>query len=317
MMIINKTRINKLETQFKNLDIKEGDNLVVSVSDIRRFDNLNKIGFTEKLELNEQVLPAINSGLGKTSSVTKHNSEGSYIKRPEWGKETKYYQREFTRHEWRGRYRTEEVTDICTVPYERICREYIKPPSIELRIVEKEGNKIIIAAKEFRYKKDDEILKHTINLFLELFKECKILNEDLSELTVLADLKNIKRLNWKILPEGEMPWETVEEQLNPILKQIKNTKKPADKARLEHIYSYKPTTVFYGKSGFNGYVGFEFKDFTILESLLYGNAIYVFDKDCMELTKLTKKEILDDNLHIKRIIHKDGWEKDVMDLFEN
>lgn len=315
-MIINKTRINKLETQFKNLDIKEGDNLVVSVSDIGRFNNLNKIGFTEKLKLNEQVLPAINSGLSKSSSVTKHNSEGSYIKRPEWGKETKYYQREFRRHEWRGRYRTEEVTDIRTFSYERICREYIKPPSIELRIVEKEGNKIIIAAKKFRYKKEDGILKHTINLFLELFKECEILNEDLSELTSLYDLKHIKRLNWEILPEGEMPWEKVEKQLTPILKQIKNTKKPADKARIEHIYSYNPTAVFYGKSGFNGYVGFEFKNFTILESLLYGNAIYIFDKNCIELTKLTKKEILDDKLHIKRIIHKEGWEKEVRDLFE-
>lgn len=176
-MIINKTRINNLETQFGNL--KEGTSIVVSVSDIDRFDNLNKIGFTDKLELNEQVLPAIGSGLGKNSSITKHNSEGSYIKRPEWGKETKYYERKFKRREWRGRGRTEEVTDIRTFSYERICREQIKPPSIELRIVEKEGNKIIMAAKEFRYKKDDEILKHTINLFLELFEECGILNENL------------------------------------------------------------------------------------------------------------------------------------------
>lgn len=143
------------------------------------------------------------------------------------------------------------------------------------------------------------------------------MHEDLSELTVLTDLKHINRLNWELLPKGKMPWEKVEEHLNPILKQLKNTKKPADEARLRHIYSYNPTTVFYGKSGFNGYVGFEFKEFTILESLLYGNAIYAFDKDCLELTKLTKKEILDDNLHIKRIIHKRGWEKEVMDLFKN
>ncbi|MBR4447669.1 hypothetical protein [Methanobrevibacter sp.] len=316
-MLINKTRINKLESQFKNLDIKEGDNLVVSVLDIGRFDNLNKIGFTEKLELNEQVLPAINSGLGKSSSVSRHNSEGSYIKRPDWGKETKYYEREFTRHELRGRYRTEEVTDICTFSRETICREYIEPPSIELRIVEKDGNKIIIATQEFRYKKDDEILKHTINLFLELFKECEVLKGDLSELTVLSDLKNIKRLNWEILPEGEMPWEKLKEHMEPVLNQTKKTKKPADERRLKYITSFKPISGFIGKSGFNGYVGFEFKDFTILESLLYGNAIYVFNKNCIELTKLTKKEILDDNLHIKRIIHKDGWEKEVRDLFEN
>lgn len=53
-MIISKTRINNLETQFKNFNT--GTNLIVSVSDIDRFDNLNKIGFTENLELNEQVL---------------------------------------------------------------------------------------------------------------------------------------------------------------------------------------------------------------------------------------------------------------------
>ncbi|RAP44959.1 MAG: hypothetical protein BZ135_06975 [Methanosphaera sp. rholeuAM6] len=82
---------------------------------------MNKIRFTEKLELNKQVLPA-NSGLGKSSSVTKCNSEGSYIKRPEWGKETNYYQREFRRNEWRGRYRTEEVTDIRTFSLE----EYVE-----------------------------------------------------------------------------------------------------------------------------------------------------------------------------------------------
>ena len=39
-MIIRKTRINKLETQF---DIEEGTNIIIGVSNIDRFDNLNKI----------------------------------------------------------------------------------------------------------------------------------------------------------------------------------------------------------------------------------------------------------------------------------
>lgn len=66
-MIITKTRINNLETQFK--DQEEGTTLIVSVSDIDRFDNLNKIGFTENLEPGEQVLPRIGSGLGKYSTI--------------------------------------------------------------------------------------------------------------------------------------------------------------------------------------------------------------------------------------------------------
>ena len=311
-MIIKKTRVNKLETQFKNL--KEGTNIIISVSDIDRFDNLNKIGFTEKLDIGEQVLPAIGSGLGKYSATTKFNSEGSYIKLPNAKKETVYYERTFKRNEWRGRNRTEEVEDICTFSRERIRRKPIAPPSIELKIVEKEGRKIIIAAEKFSYKKDDDQLKHAINLFLELFNECEILNEDLSK---LIDLKNLTRLNWEILPKGEMPWKRLKEHLKPVLEQTKKTKKSADEKRLKYLNLYKPTATFYGKAGFNGYVGFEFKEFTLLESLFYGNAIYVFDKDCLELTKLTKKEILDEDLHIKRIIHKKGWQKEVNDLFKN
>lgn len=311
-MIIRKTRINKLETQFH---IKEGTNIIIGITNIERFKNLNKIGFTDKLELGEQVLPSIGSGLGKYSTVTKHNSEGSYIKRPDLGKETKYYQRLLKWKQWCGRGETKEVTEIRTIPYERIFREPIAPPSIELKIVEKEGHKIIIATKKFKYKKDDTELKHTINLFLELFKECEILDKDLSE---LIDLKNPKRLNWEILPEGQMPWEKLKEHLKPILEQTKKTKRVADENRLKYIINtYNPTTTFYGKAGFNGYVGFVFKEFTILESLIYGNAIYVFDKNWLEFSKLTKKEILDEDLHMKRIIHKEGWEKEVDELFKN
>lgn len=311
-MIISKTRINNLETQFKNQE--EGTAIIISVSNIDRFNNLNKIGFTQDLEIGEQVLPTIGSGAGKHSTITRFNSEGSYIKRPELGKETKYYQRSLTWKQWCGRGETKEVTEICTIPYERVYREPIAPPSIELRIVEKEGQKIIIADKKFIYKKDDELLKHTINLFLELFKECEILKEDLSELT---DLINLKRLNWELLPKGKMPWGKLKEHLKPVLEQTKKTKRVADEARIKYINSHNPTMTFIGTAGFTGYVGFEFKEFTILESLIYGNAIYVFDKNWMEFSKLTKKEILDADLHMKRIIHKDGWETEVNDLFKN
>ena len=310
-MIIRKTRINNLESQFKYL--KEGTTILISVSDIDRFDNLNKIGFTEKLKFGEQVLPAIGSGLGKYSSIYKFNSEGSYIKRPDLDDETIYYERLCKWREWRGKGKTVEVEGIRTFSRERTHREPIAPPSIELRIVEKEGHKIIIAAKKFSYKKDDEILKHAINLFLELFEECEILHEDLSG---LIDLKNPNRVNWEMLPKGQMPWEKLKEYLKPVLEQTKKTKRVADEARLKHIISYKPITTFCGTAGFNGYVAFVFKEFTILESLIYGNAIYVFDQNWLEFSKLTKKEILYEKLYIKRIIHKDGWKKEVRDLFK-
>ena len=312
-MIISKTRINNLEKHFKG--IKEGTNIIIGITDITRFNNLNKIGFTENLELGEQVLPTIGSGLSKYSSKTRINSEGDYIKRPDLGKETLYYERLIKRHEWRGRNETEEVEEIRTFSYQRIFREKISPQSIELKIVEKEGHKIIIAAKRFNYNKNDETLKHTINLFLELFKECEIFDEDLSR---IRNLNNPKRLNWEMLPKGQMPWKKSKEHLKPILKQTKKTKRVADEKRLEYINdTYNPTATFYGKAGFNGYVGFVFNEFTILESLIYGNAMYVFDKNWLEFSKLTKKEILDKDLYIKRITHKEGWKKELKKLFKN
>ena len=115
-----------------------------------------------------------------------------------------------------------------------------------------------------------------------------------------------------------MHWEKLKEHLKPVLEQTQKTKRTADENRIQYINDkYNPTTVLYGKAGFNGYVGFVFKEFTILESLIYGNAIYVFDKNWLEFSKLTKKEILDENLHMKRIIHKKGWEKEVRELFKN
>jgi len=73
-----------------------------------------------------------------------------------------------------------------------------------------------------------------------------------------------------------------------------------------------------GNAGFHGYIifGFKKKNFYILESVHLGNATYVFGKNWEELSKLTKKEILDEGLQEKRIIHKRSWENQIRNLFK-
>ncbi|MPN13124.1 hypothetical protein SDC9_160444 [bioreactor metagenome] len=124
------------------------------------------------------------------------------------------------------------------------------------------------------------------------------------------------RLNWKVLPKGEYPWG----KLEPIVKQrvagMSVNNRMIITNRFEKISSKKPDFVAFGAGGFSDYTvfGFQQKSIYILESMRTGNAIYVFEKDWEELSKLTKKEILDNDLHKARIIHKENWERELFGL---
>lgn len=48
--------------------------------------------------------------------------------------------------------------------------------------------------------------------------------------------------------------------------------------RQEFLNSYKPKEVVLGTAGFKGYLAYVFNTIVILESVRYGNAIYVFEK---------------------------------------
>jgi hypothetical protein len=45
-----------------------------------------------------------------------------------------------------------------------------------------------------------------------------------------------------------------------------------------------------------------------MESAMYGNATYIFEGDWSFVSQLTKKQILEGNLHKARLIHQSGWE---------
>ena len=45
------------------------------------------------------------------------------------------------------------------------------------------------------------------------------------------------------------------------------------------------------------------------------NATYIFKSDWQELSKISKKQIIDGNLHYKRIIHSPQWEEQIKNLF--
>jgi hypothetical protein len=304
VLITNKTRIRSLKANLGN--IKIGSKFVVGISNLERYESiLKEIGFTDDLEVGESVLPTI------SGPISEYNAIGTYIKHKDQPMETAYTTVFWSWEQWAGRGHTETHSDYRDRPYKRYPRTFISPPSIELTISETDnGNKVVISPI-IEYNNNDEDFLHIINLFLEIFQECQIFTENLDEIVITPT----KRLNWEILPKGPMPWDKLLENVGPIIKRAPNH--PVVLHRIHKINNFNPDFRAIGKAGFNGYIvfGFKKKGIYIFESMMYGNATYIFDENWEELSKKTKAEILDKNLQKYRIIHRANWDNEINRLF--
>jgi hypothetical protein len=117
------------------------------------------------------------------------------------------------------------------------------------------------------------------------------------------------RVNWRLLPPGKHPWAQVQAATAAGLSGFSARKRPVAEQRLQTLSGLQPDEVAVGVGGFSSYLAFEFKSagVVVLESLVYGNATYVLGADWQEVSKLTKAEILDQQRHQARVIHRDGW----------
>jgi hypothetical protein len=294
-MHIKQRRILNVERHLH--DFKINDKIYIGlINVVTHKARLEEAGFTGSLAVGEQVLPSI------FGPVSRFNAEGTDKVRRDLPMETAYRQQEWSWKEWDGT----EHSKIVDVPYKRYPREPIPPPSKELQILKNATGNKVVASALFKYDtKSLQVLTHVINLFLEIFGECEVLREDLEPIVPTA----VKRLNWKILPQGKYPWEKLRSHIAPILARAKKGKVPIISARLSTIAKESPEFVAIGEGGFDGYVifGFPKKNLFVLESAYYGNATYVFEKNWEQLSKLTKAEILDAKLQKARIVHREGW----------
>lgn len=305
-MIIKQTRINSVDTHFGFLD--EGDTVRLGVQ-LNEDDqaSLTEIGFTEGWVEGESVLPPASAG-----PVSERNAEGDEIVHDEQPMETAYRQIEWEWVEWHGDERVRQ-TGIRDVPYERYPRTKVPPQSMELVGVEIDDGPALIVDETFEYEPDDSPrLKHGVNLLLELFGRCEVFAEDLEALSP----PEVRRVNWQILPEGRHPWADIEPHVEDVLEEHSDRERAVYEHRWQKINEYEPEFIAVGRAGFRGYLIFGFPEdgFYVLESAYYGNATYVLGEDWEELSQMTKAELLEDDLHQARLIHREGWDAEVDQL---
>jgi len=308
-MQLQKKRIRNVEQYVKH--IPQGNKIIIGISNPQRFPTiLERIGFSKEYQSGETVLPP-----GDFGTVSIYNSEGKEFPRKDLPLETAYRQAEWQWTEWRGKYHTQRMSKIVDIPYKRYPREFIAPPSIELAThIDQNEGLLVVSPEISNISGNYELLKHTVNLFLEIFGECEFFTDNLEKIRA----NNTVHLNWEILPKGKMPWEQFKKTIEPLLKEAPKGNRPVLEYRLGIINKMEPDFRAVGRGGFHGYIihGFTDKKLFILESMYYGNATYVFDDAWEELSKKTKAEILTEKLQKDRIVHLQGWEQKIIKLTE-
>lgn len=262
---------------------------------------LTKIGYLLPMESGSKILPNI---LGP---ISKFNANGKYIPLKHLPKENRFlYQIEWTWTEFHGDKEVEQsdFKDIYRLCYQR---DFIPPPSVEFTYMEYNGESLIVSDELVNDENNYDNIKHIINLFLEIFGECELKYSDLENIIPPA----IKKVNWTMLPPGEYPWLRENTYIYDMLsKKAPRTANPII-ARQNEINSFKPDEIYQGAGGFRAYIAYVFKEkgVTVLESTQIDNATYLFNLNWEQTSQLTKAQILQNNLHIDRIIHSKGWLK--------
>ena len=308
-MIITKKRIRNINPYIRH--ISDGTKIIVGVSDLQRFSPiLARIGFSEPYQNGQSILPPSTFG-----PISLYNAEGKNIVHRDQPMETAYREAEWHWQEWSGPYDRVDRSKIVDIPYKRYPRTFVEPPSVELVIgVGSDGQTLLVSSPIEKNEENKKALLHVINLYLEIFGECQFFTDALE--TILK--APLVRLNWEVLPKGEMPWEQFKKRLDPLIKRAPKGNQPVLEYRLKTINTYKPNFRAVGRGGFHGYIihGFSKRNLFVLESIYYGNATYVFGEKWEELSKRTKAEILNEKLQKGRIIHSKGWKGKVINLMK-
>ncbi|GGS43727.1 hypothetical protein [Deinococcus knuensis] len=295
--VLTGRRIRNLARHLGFFELGESVSLGLLVT-AERFTAVERIGLTPA-EHGLTLLPVIRG------PVSRFNAEGRYLIRRDESKETAY---RTVRWKWIERHGDERIEreEWKDVPYLRYPRIFVSPPSVELSLVQDDAGAFTVTAPSLPYDPQSTELLHQVNLFLELFGEVHVLGAGRMHLNAGDE----RRVNWQLLPHGEVPWDVLRAHLTPVFEQARSQQKRAFlNERLEALAAYGPEFTVVGAGGFTGYVLFAFpqRNLFVLESALYGNATYILRGAWEHLATLTKADLLRGDLHEARVPHQATW----------
>jgi hypothetical protein len=270
-------------------------------------DRLVEMGFEQPFMAGQSVVPS--ASLGPSAKV---NSEGRTLVRRDLPMETAHRQIYWEWTEWHGPYQ-ERKSDVREQEYQRYPREVVAATGIEFHIAETAQGDLFVTSPEFSNDANGRAnLLVAANVLRDAFGSFEIVAGDFTRRPI-----RVRRLNWEILPRGQTPWAQTRTTILERIGDLGERTRHVIFARLDAIGEREPDFTAIGRAGFSGYIvfGFEGRGLYILESAETDNATYVFDADWEALSQLTKAEIIEGNLHVARLIHRQSWFNELAALF--
>lgn len=198
-----------------------------------------------------------------------------------------------------------EHTGIVSRRYKRLPRFTISPQETPFILTSFEGERAVVTEVCTFTEPESPRNLRILNLFLEVFRQAEIIDGN----GALLIAPKLKKLAWDVLPEGDYPWENAKEYVQRITASLPSNEQVVIEHRMREIARYHPKVLAVGTHGFHGYFvfGFPHKNLFVLESIHLDNATYLFETNWEKFADLTKKEIIDEGVYKKRLIHDRRW----------
>lgn len=188
-------------------------------------------------------------------------------------------------------------------------QEFIAPP-LESVVVDNG-----VVRSKIVTKKDSDRLLHIINMFLEMFGSCEIVDFDKKPVS----REVIRVVQWRILPPGKYPWCEAKKHLERSFQELHSHNRETIEQHHRIVTKFNPEFMAIGEDGFDGYIvyGYPRKKVYVFESNQIDNATYVFDAEWEALSKLTKRDLIQAHLYQYRLIHNSEWENRIEEILKN
>lgn len=258
----------------------------------RRDERLREVGFPERLEVGHALLPA---GLGPRSRFNADGQERVRLDRPRERVSRLAWARWLEHHGDERR----EVRGVRARSYQRFPRARVPAPQLDLRVCRARSGRLVVATEPLARGADDARLLHAVNLLLELFGECVLLDEATRPL----DRGPERRLDW----ETRRPAEALASALAAMPERARRVAEH----RLGHLDRLAPDFRAAGRGGFRdcAVFGFARHGRMVVEDLRSSGATYVTSRGWGELSRLSKGALLDEVARDGVVRHTAGWEE--------
>ncbi|MDF8367949.1 hypothetical protein G9406_10260 [Weissella paramesenteroides] len=301
-MEIVKKRINNVQKYLSDISENQPFFIGIKIEPIQTQKILSE-KFNKADETGLVFIPKPYNGI-----MAQRNTVGEFLSDKSKPKETAYRAQSWSLKDWGGNIHS----GTSEVPYPSYPKIFIEPFGLNFILLNDKHHLVI--NKQFNKNKSEyEKIKSAINLTLELFNKAEtfILDVDTDMLRPVR-----QSVPWEILPQGVRIWNAFKDVDDS--NQVSKSAKILIEERFKYLEKFKPDIEYQGTAGYSGYIAFAFssKNVYVLDSILYGNATYIFDGNWEEVSQLTKKQIIDDNLYKYRIIHDKKWKTEIANILD-